>query len=76
MQVAPSVLIVKVGGHSPAFEEGLRLHGIEFMGYVFDSDYYALPNVLNLLSAPSKSELVELIMQHPLPQRPASHVEV
>jgi hypothetical protein len=76
MQVAPSVLIVKAGGHYAAFEEGLRQQGIEFMAYVFESDYYALPNVLNLLSAPSKSELVELIMAYPLPQRPASPVEV
>jgi hypothetical protein len=76
MQVAPSVLIVKVGGHYAPFEEGLRQQGIEFMAYVFDGDIYSLPNLLPLLSAPSKSELVELIMQYPLPQRPANAVEV
>ncbi|MEO6888630.1 MAG: vWA domain-containing protein [Ktedonobacteraceae bacterium] len=76
MQTAPSVLIVRVGSQYAPFEEGLRQQGIEYMSYVFDSDYYALPNVLNLLSAPSKSELVELIMAYPLPQRPASPVEV
>ena len=70
MQVAPSVVIVKVGGlHSP-FERGLQAHGIEMMGYEFGGDLYSLPNLLPLLSMPSRSELVHLIMTYELPRRP------
>ena len=76
MHVAPSVLIVKAGGSHPAFERGLQEQGIEMTAYEFGGDYYALPNILNFLNAPSRSELVEVIMQYALPRRPASPVEV
>jgi len=70
MQVAPSVIIVKVGGSYPPFEKGLQERGIEVIAYEFKGDQYALPNVLPLLALPSKSELVDIIMGYELPHRP------
>ncbi len=69
MSVAPSVIIVQVGGQNPAFVPGLQERGIEVMRYQFAGDLYSLPNVLPLLSMPSKAELVNLIMQYELPHR-------
>ena len=69
MSVAPSVIIVQVGGQNPAFVRGLQERGIEVMRYQFAGDLYSLPNVLPLLSMPSKAELVNLIMQYELPRR-------
>ena len=70
LQVAPSVIIVKVGGPHLPFERGLQERGIEMMAYEFRGDVYSLPNVLPLLAMPSKAELVDLIMSYELPRRP------
>ena len=70
MKVAPSVIIVQVGGQNPLFLSGLQERGIEVLRYRFQGDYYSLPNILPLLAMPSKAELVDTIMQYPLPQRP------
>ena len=35
----------------------------------FGGDYYALPNLVPLLTRPSKLELLMEIMEYPLPQR-------
>jgi hypothetical protein len=69
LQVAPSVIIVKVGGPHLPFERGLQERGIEMMAYEFRGDVYSLPNVLPLLAMPSKAELVDLIMGYELPRR-------
>lgn len=37
--------------------------------FQFAGDYYSLPNLVPLLSRPSKLELLMEIMQFPLPQR-------
>jgi len=74
MQSAPSVIVVQVGSAHGGFTTALQQRGIEVMHYVFSGDYYALPNVLNILAAPSRRELVELIIQYPLPQRPKESV--
>lgn len=76
MQVAPSVIIVKVGGSYVPFEKGLQERGIEVIAYEFKGDGYALPNVLPLLALPSKSELVNIIMGYELPHRPQTPMEV
>jgi hypothetical protein len=76
MQVAPSVIIVKVGGSHLPFEKGLRERGIEMMGYEFGGDLYSLPNLLPLLSMPSRSELVDLILGYELPCRPTESARV
>jgi hypothetical protein len=67
---SPSVIIVQVGGHYEPFVKGLKDTSIDVTRYEFKGDYYALPNILTLLSAPSKAELVDLIMERELPPRP------
>jgi hypothetical protein len=75
MHTALSVIIVQVGNVYQPFEKGLQEEGIEVMSYQFKGqDYYALPNVLPLLSQPSKSELVDAIMNYELPKRPVNSV--
>lgn len=70
MKAAPSVIIVQVGGASHSFVTGLQSRGIEVQRYQFKGDYYSLTNLLPLLAAPGKAELVSLIMEYPLPARP------
>ena len=71
---APNVVIVYVGsgGGDPRFVQSLREKGIEVVRYEFSGDYYALPNVLNLLALPSRAELVDAIMARELSRRPAN----
>ncbi|GHO45540.1 vWA domain-containing protein [Ktedonospora formicarum] len=66
----PSVIIVEVGYVTERFEKSLREHGIEVMNYRFNGDYYSLPNLLPLLNAATRAELVDLIMSQELPQHP------
>jgi hypothetical protein len=71
LNVKPSVTIVKVGSASGQLEQackalGAPLHVIEFRG-----DYYALPNVIPFLTAPSQAELLMEILNYPLPVRKA-----
>jgi hypothetical protein len=70
MKVAPTVIIVQIGGAGPAFTRGLQESGIEATRYAFKGDLYSLPNLLPLLAMPSEAELVDLIMQYELPKRP------
>jgi hypothetical protein len=39
--------------------------------FEFRGDYYALPNVIPLLSMPSQAELLMEILSYPLPERKA-----
>ena len=43
--------------------------GIWCDAFQFTGDYYALPNLVPLLSRPSKLELLMEILEYPLPQR-------
>lgn len=73
MQVAPSIISVQVDGANQHFTDGLRTHGIEVTSYQFKGTKihdYELPNILPLLAMPSKAELVDMIMQYTIPQRP------
>ncbi len=70
MKVSPTVVIVQVDGTSKSFIQILESLNIEVMRYKFAGDYYALPNLLSLLAAPSRAELVDQIMQYELPKRP------
>ncbi|MBA7619855.1 hypothetical protein ES703_27196 [subsurface metagenome] len=67
----PNVCFVKIEGSdlSQRLEEQCRLEGIMTDSFLFKGDYYALPNLLPLVSKPSKLELLEEIMGWPLPQR-------
>jgi|HigsolmetaAR201D_1030396.scaffolds.fasta_scaffold18204_2 hypothetical protein len=67
--IGPDVMIVAVGGQSRRFEKNLKDHAIPHTIWVFDGDYYALPNLLPLLAMPNRAEMVAQIMAVPLPQR-------
>ncbi len=69
MKVAPSVLIVKVGHHSNLLEQQLYQCKAAFETFTFGGDYYALPNLVPLLSRPSRLELLIEILETPLPTR-------
>jgi len=71
LAVEPNVCFVKVDGaqYSEHIEEECKRRGILFDSFRFRGDYYALPNLLPLVSKPSKLELLEEIMSWPLPVR-------
>ena len=71
LNVAPSVLIVKVGQASELIEGQLRTRGAQVDTFTFAGDYYALPNLIPLLSRPSRLELLMEILETPLPARVA-----
>lgn len=67
--LTPNVVIVKVGGHSDQLERQLSASKMAFETYTFAGDYYALPNLVPLLSRPSRLELLMEILETPLPER-------
>ena len=69
LKVAPTVVIVKVGQCSEALENALRRANYAFETFTFGGDYYALPNLVPLLSRPSRIELLLEILETPLPVR-------
>ena len=71
LNVRPSVTIVKVGGASDLLERNCRELGVPLNVVEFRGDYYALPNVIPLLTAPSQTELLMEILNYPLPERKA-----
>jgi len=71
LHVRPSVFIVAVKTPDRAFEDGLRKAGIAFSTFpVEKADMYSYPNLLNVLVAPGRQELIDLILATPLPVRP------
>lgn len=68
-KVVPNVIIVKVGQHSDFLERQLRENKAAFETFTFAGDYYALPNLVPLLSRPSRLELLIEILETPLPER-------
>ncbi|HLL72199.1 MAG TPA: vWA domain-containing protein [Pyrinomonadaceae bacterium] len=69
LNVAPNVVIVKVGAHSDYLERQMRQSRVAFETFTFAGDYYALPNLVPLLSRPSRLELLMEILETPLPER-------
>jgi hypothetical protein len=69
LKTEPNVLIVKVGQHSDHLERRLRQSNRAFETFTFAGDYYALPNLVPLLSRPSRLELLLEILETPLPKR-------
>ncbi len=65
----PSVIIVRTPGGSNRLDRQLRDARIMVDVFQFSGDYYALPNLVSLLSRPSRLELLIEIMSYPLPQR-------
>jgi hypothetical protein len=69
LKTEPNVLIVKVGYCRDDIERGLRQASRAFETFTFRGDYYALPNLVPLLSRPSRLELLLEILETPLPRR-------
>lgn len=67
--VQPAVIFVKIGIASDQLERACTRLGVAPNAFIFRGDYYALPNVIPLLTRPSMSELVMEILAYPLPQR-------
>ena len=69
LNVSPNVVIVKVGNHSNYLEQKLQQNQVSFETFTFAGDYYSLPNLVPLLSRPSRLELLMEILETPLPVR-------
>ena len=65
----PNVCFVRTPGAGTPLENQCRAAGIMTDAFQFTGDYYALPNLVPLLSRPSKLELLMEIMEYPLPVR-------
>ncbi len=65
----PAVCLVRTPGGCDHLERQCKKAGIVLDVFNFTGDYYALPNLVPLLSRPSKMELLMEIMSYPLPQR-------
>lgn len=69
LEADPNVCFVRTPGATTQVEDQCRQAGILCDAFQFTGDYYALPNLVPLLSRPSKLELLMEIMDYPLPQR-------
>jgi hypothetical protein len=65
----PAVCIVRTPGATNHLERSCHQAGIAADAFQFSGDYYALPNLVPLLSRPSRLELLMEIMDYPLPVR-------
>jgi hypothetical protein len=65
----PGVCIVRVPNSVNTIEMACREAGIIVDVFQFDGDYYSLPNLIPLLSKPSRLELLMEILDYPLPRR-------
>lgn len=71
LKADPAVCFVKVTGATSQLETECKKAGIATDAYHFNGDYYALPNLVPLLARPSKLDLLQEILEYPLPQRRA-----
>lgn len=69
LKLAPNVVVVKVGQHSDYLERQMSQSKVAFETFTFAGDYYSLPNLVPLLSRPSRLELLMEILETPLPER-------
>ncbi|MEC4803658.1 MAG: hypothetical protein SAJ72_05310 [Jaaginema sp. PMC 1080.18] len=69
LNVQPNVVIVKVGYAYDHLERALSQQQVQVDTFTFNGDYYSLPNLLPLLSRPSRLELLMEILATPLPVR-------
>ncbi len=69
LKADPAVCIVRTPGAGDGLEKQCRNAGISVDVFQFSGDYYSLPNLVPLLSKPSRLELLMEIMEYPLPVR-------
>ncbi len=63
------VIIVKVGSITNWLENQLKQKQIPYETFTFTGDYYSLPNLVPLITRPSRLDLLMEIMALPLPVR-------
>ena len=69
LKADPAVCIVRTPGGMDHLEAKCRKAGVPVDVFQFGGDYYSLPNLVPLLSKPSRLELLMEIMEYPLPVR-------
>jgi hypothetical protein len=69
LAVLPNVVIVRVGGYCTWLETQLKQQQAPVETFTFEGDYYSLPNLVPLLSRPSRLDLLMEILDLPLPAR-------
>jgi hypothetical protein len=70
LNVLPNVVIVKVGPRRCSIiEQQLQAKQLPCETFTFAGDYYSLPNLVPLLTRPSRLELLLEILETPLPER-------
>jgi len=67
--VRPDVVIIRVGSWNGQSERDLKAVGATVDTLTFQGDVYSLPNLVPMLSRPSRLELLMEIMETPLPVR-------
>lgn len=72
LKADPTICIVRTPGGSTYLERMCRDRGHVVDLFQFEGDYYSLPNLVPMLSRPSKMELLMEIMAYPLPERQAA----
>jgi hypothetical protein len=65
----PNIVFVKVGQATDQLEKRCLASGIAADAFTFAGDYYSLPNLVPILTRPSKLDLLIEIMETPLPKR-------
>ncbi len=65
----PNICFVRTPGGRAHLEDVCRRAGVPADTFQFTGDYYALPNLVPLLSRPSRLELLMEILEYPLPAR-------
>lgn len=68
MGFLPKIVFIWVDGDFERITPGLKRMGIEYDEYTFKGDYYALDNLIPMLSS-THEELIQEIMSTPLPVR-------
>jgi hypothetical protein len=69
LAVMPNVVIVRVGSYCNWLESQLKGQQAPVETFTFAGDYYSLPNLVPLLTRPSRLELLMEILDTPLPVR-------
>jgi hypothetical protein len=72
LKADPNLCIVRVPSSTSTIETQCRAAGLNVDVLQFSGDYYSLPNLIPLLSKPSKLELLMAILDYPLPARKAA----
>ncbi len=70
LDIYPTLVMVKVGSERELLESRCERAGLAMDVYRFNGDYYSLPNLIPMLTQPSRVDLLMQILDYPLPQRP------